>query len=399
VTAIQVYVDTPAGPVEAGTADVERSRGVTTTRFVYARTYLAGEGWDLSPDLPGIAAETVTDGLPGAFEDSSPDAWGRNLIARRSARAWEGHGAPTLTEVDYLLGASDLTRQGALRFSVGDQFRAESRGVPQMLELERLLDAANAVAEDADADEAVATLLDAGSGSLGGARPKASVVDDGTLFIAKFPHPDDRWDVMRWEAVALDLAEACGFAVPDHRMELVGQAPIVLVQRFDRRGDERLGYLSGKSLVGAESGTGDYLELVEAITEHGSDVEADLSELWKRIAFSIAINNTDDHLRNHGFLRGRGGWTLSPLFDVNPTPDPGAGRVMGIKGETSPEGSRNALFDTAGQFRLDAAEAEQHWRDIVDVASRWRTFAAERGISPEEMEQFAGVLDRWTDEG
>ena len=202
---------------------------------------------------------------------------------------------------------------------------------------------------------------------------------------------------MRWEAVALDLAEACGFSVPNHRMELVGQVLIVLVRRFDRRGDERLGYISGKSLVGAESGTGDYLELVEAITEHGSDVEADLSELWRRIAFSIAINNTDDHLRNHGFLRDRGGWTLSPLFDVNPNPDPGAGRVMSIRGEISSDGSRNALFDTAEQFRLGTAVAEQHWRDIMAVVSSWRTFAAERGVSSKEMEQFAVALDRWTD--
>ena len=399
MTTIRVFLETSAGPVEVGTADVERLRGVTTTHFAYDRTYLAAQGWDLSPDLPAITAEAVTEGLPGAFDDSAPDAWGRNLIARRSARAWEGHGAPTLTEVEYLLGVSDLTRQGALRFSAGDHFLAESTGVPQMLELERLLDAATAVAGGADADEAVVALLDAGSGSLGGARPKASVADDGALFIAKFPHPDDRWDVTRWEAVALDLAEACGLRVPDHRLELVGPAPIVLVRRFDRRGDERLSYLSGQSLVGAGSGAGDYLELVEAITDHGSDVEADLSELWRRIAFTIAINNTDDHLRNHGFLRDRGGWTLSPLFDVNPTPDPRAARVMSIRGETASEGSRIALFDTAEQFWLGPAEAEQHWRNIMEVVSTWRSFAAERGLSPEELEPFAAALDRWTDEG
>ncbi len=396
MTALQVHLDTAGGPVEVGTADVERARGVTTTTFAYARSYLAGEGWDLSPDLPAINAEVVTEGLPGAFEDSSPDTWGRNLIARRHARAWEGHGAPTLTEVDHLLGVSDLTRQGALRFSTGDRFLAVSGDVPKLLELERLLDAATTVAEGAaDSDEAVAALLDAGSGSLGGARPKASVVDGDALLIAKFPHPDDTWDVMRWEAVALDLAEACGLAVPAHRLELIGPAPVVLVSRFDRQGGARLAYLSARSLVGGETAASDYLQVVEAITDHGSAVEADLAELWKRIAFSIVINNTDDHLRNHGFLRHRGGWTLSPLFDVNPNPDLRASRVTSIRGETSPEGCRDALFAAAEQFWLGRADAEAHWQAVVDAVAGWRTFAAARGLPGEELERFAATMDRW----
>lgn len=191
---------------------------------------------------------------------------------------------------------------------------------------------------------------------------------------------------MRWEAVALDLAEACGFNVPGHRMELIGWAPVVLVRRFDRHGDARRGYLSGRSLVGRDSGGGDYLQLVEAISDHGSDVKADLAELWKRIAFSIAINNTDDHLRNHGFLRDRGGWTLSPLFDVNPNPDPRAG---------SPEGCRDALFATAEQFWLGRAEAEQHWQGVVDVVAAWRSFAEARGLTEEELDRFAVTMDRW----
>lgn len=399
MTSVQVFLDGPAGSREVGTADIVRSRGVTTTHFVYERAYLAAEGWDLSPDLSVLATETVTEGLPGAFEDSAPDAWGRNLIARRSARTWAGHGAPSLDELDYLLGARDLTRQGALRFSLGDGFLTESAGVPQLLELSRLLDAATAVAAGADADEEVAALLDAGSGSLGGARPKASVVDEGGLLIAKFPHPDDRWDVMRWEAVALDLAEACGLQVPDHRLELIGTAPVGLIRRFDRRGDERVPYLSGRSLVGDERDAGDYLELVDAITDHGSDVEADLFELWRRIAFSIAINNTDDHLRNHGFLRDHGGWTLSPLFDVNPNPRPMAARVMSIRGETAPEPSRRALFEAADRFWLSAAEAEQEWRHIVDVVSTWRSVAAARGLSDDQRAPFATVLDRWSGSG
>lgn len=399
MTTIQVHLDTPTGPVVAGAAVVTRTRGVTATRFAYDRSYLAGPGWDLSPDLPVTGGEAVTEGLPGALDDSAPDSWGRNLIARRLARdaVAAGYDVPTPTEVDYLLGVSDLTRQGALRFSTEERFLAGGAEVPPLIELEQLLEAATTVAVGhADADEAVATLLDAGTGSLGGARPKASVEDGDTLFIAKFPHPDDRWDVMRWEAVTLELAQMCGLTVPPHRLEVVGAEPIVLVQRFDRLGRRRVPYLSARSLVGGADGPGDYLEVAEAITGHGSDVAADLLELWRRIAFSIIVNNTDDHLRNHGFLRDRGGWKLSPLFDVNPNPDPKASRITSIAGETSPNRCRQSLFAVAERFGLDPGDAEAHWADVADGVTRWRDIAATNGIPPEDRDRFAGALDRWT---
>lgn len=396
MTEIQVHLDLADGPVPAGSADVTTARGVTTTRFTYERTYLAGVGWDLSPDLPVVTGGTVTEGLPGAFEDSSPDAWGRNLITRRLARKWAGHGTPTPTEIDFLLGVSDFTRQGALRFSVGDGFLAEAGEVPQLIELERLLDAATAVVEDgAEADEAVAELLDAGSGSLGGARPKASVTDGDALLIAKFAHPADRWDVIRWEAVTLDLAEACGLTVPVRRLELIGSRPVLVVQRFDRRRVQRIPYLSARSLIAADTGPGDYLELVEGIADHGSNVEADLHQLWRRLAFSIAFNNTDDHLRNHGFLRHRGGWQLSPMFDVNPDPDPDARRATSIRGETSPMGCQRALIKASEEFWLDPSEAEDQWTEVVAALASWRDVATARGLPAEELERFAPALDRW----
>lgn len=395
MTAIEVSLEVAAGSIAVGSADIDRSRGTTTTRFDYDRGYLATQGWDLSPDLPVIDGAVVVEGLPGAIADSSPDAWGRNLITRRRAREWAGHGTPALSEVDFLLGVSDETRQGALRFSTGGPFLAADGAVPPVIELGRLLAAASAVASGTDADAAVSELLDAGSGSLGGARPKASVVDGGGLSIAKFPHPDDRWDVMRWEAVALDLAEACGLRVPDRRIELVGTVAVLLVRRFDRDGGARVPYLSAQSLVRAETGSGDYLEIVEAMADHGSDVAIDLAELWRRIAFSIVLNNTDDHLRNHGFLRARGGWTLSPLFDVNPTPDPSARRATSIRGETSSERSRAALFGSIDDFWLSEADAQRHWREIVDAVSGWRSVAERHGLPAEEVARFAVVLDRW----
>lgn len=400
MTTIRVHVDTPAGTVPVGTARITRTRGIDATEFTYDDGFLAGPGWAVSPDLPVHTGGQIVEGLPGALDDSAPDTWGRNLITRRLASIARdaGHVAPTPTEVDYLLGVNDLTRQGALRFCGDDNgaFLAESGGVPQLLELETLLEATRQVADGENTDDAVATLLAAGSGSLGGARPKASVVDEATLYVAKFPHRDDRWDVMRWEATALDLAAASGLRTPTHRLIHVGNDPVLLVERFDRAGNNRIPYLSARSLVGArDGGSHDYLELVDGITEHGSDVTADLVELWRRVAFSVAINNTDDHLRNHALLRTSGGWTLSPIFDVNPDPNPSAERVTSVAGATSADGCLQALFDMAPSFGIDRTAAKQLWRDLLDATAPWRQLASANGIPDGAQDELAPALERW----
>ena len=269
MTTVRVHLDDAAGTVPVGTARITRARGIDTTEFTYDHSFLAGAGWDISPDLPVRTGSSVTEGLPGALDDAAPDSWGRNLITRRlAAEARDGgHVAPAPTEVDYLLGVSDVTRQGALRFcdEAGDAFLAVSDEVPGLVGLDALYDAARSVDDGEELDSAVAALLAAGSGSLGGARPKASVSDGGTLYIAKFPRSDDPWDVMRWEAVALELAAECGLRTPTHRLIEVADVPVLLVERFDRAGDHRIPYLSARSLIGARDGTtGDYLELVDA---------------------------------------------------------------------------------------------------------------------------------------
>ena len=401
MTTVRVHLQTVDGPVAVGTARFDRLRGTTTTQFSYDDGYLAGPGWAISPDLPVLAGRPTTEGLPGALDDSAPDAWGRNLIARRlAARARDqGFDAPSPTDIDYLLGVNDLSRQGALRLTIGDDdsFLADGVAVPPLLQLGTLLEATRRVVESSGGvDDAVRTLLDAGSGSLGGARPKASVTDGERLFVAKFPHPDDQWDVMRWEVVALDLAERCGLTAPPRDALTIDDATVLLVERFDRHGEERVPFLSARSLIGARDDAGrDYLELVEAISEHGSAVRADLEELWKRIAFSIVLNNTDDHMRNHAVLRRRNGWTLSPIFDVNPDPRPAAERSTGIGGAVVATDSRQALFATADRFGLTASQAERHWRTIVDGISDWRGAAVARGAPDHEVERFAPVLDRW----
>ncbi len=303
----------------------------------------------------------------------------------------------SLTDADYLLGVSDLTRQGDLRYVVnGSPFLDPAHDVPKLVALPPLLDAADRVDRDDDDLAAIKDLLDAGSGSLGGARPKASVRgDDGQLLIAKFPHRGDAWDVMAWENTALDLAEAAGLTVPGHRLVSLGGRSVLLLDRFDRMADQRrAGYLSAMSLLGARDGDErDYLDMADALTEHGAAVTTDLTELYRRVVMSVAVHNTDDHLRNHGLLRAPGGWRLSPVFDVNPDPDPGRGRSTSIVGAVSPDDEPEAVLELASSCRLTRARAAAVIEQVCSAVRRWREVAARNGIGAAEQARFADVLD------
>lgn len=389
--------------VPVGSAYITERRNVASVVFDYANEFLAdGEAFSLSPDLALATGRHSLTRLPGCFADSAPDRWGRNLIKKRMrAQAREESGQPaSLLEVDFLLGVSDLTRQGALRFSsqAGGPYLEEDGGVPKLVALPRLLGAADEVAADGDDDmAAVKALLDAGSGSLGGARPKASVQDDGRLLIAKFPHYSDEWDVMAWEKTALDLAERCGIRVPGRRIIDVGGRSVLLLDRFDRDERGRVGYISAMTLLNSTDGEdADYLEVAEALSEHGSDVAGDLAELWRRIAFSLVINNVDDHLRNHGFLRERGGWHLSPAFDINPHPDPTMSRATTIGFVADADAGAAALRAAAADFGLTDDEAQMVWQDVLVGTARWREVASRNGITESAFSRFAPALDRFT---
>lgn len=397
MTRIDVSVEVSGTTVDVGSADVRRHQGVDLTEFAYASSFLQGVPWEISPDLPLPAGVALSDGLPGALLDSSPDAWGRNLIIRQRAAAARDVGAidGPPSEVDFLLGVDDFTRQGALRFSQdGGPFLADHADVPHRIELSRLMAAAHVVGTDHNDAAAVSELLAAGSGSLGGARPKASVLDADNLYIAKFTQPGDSWDVIRWEAVALDLAAQFGLVVPDYELVAVAGEPILILGRFDRSGERRIPYLSAQSLTQAPVGAvRDYLDIVDGITDHGSEVADDLRELWRRIALSVAINNIDDHLRNHGFLHRSGGWALSPLFDVNPDPRR-LPRATGIAGARSFADSVEALNQSADYFGVDSDWANDQWSELASVVSGWRSAAERREIGAAGRELFAGVLDR-----
>lgn len=397
---LTVTVELAGQNVEVGTAHFSRRRNVLSTSFRYSADYLGRRGaYPIDPGLALFAGSHHVAGLPAAFADCCPDRWGKNLITKQvQAEALrDGRTAPSLSDFDFLVGVSDLTRQGALRFSnaPGAAYLAPDLTVPKLVELPRLLRAADTVAQDGDDLAAIKALLDAGSGSLGGARPKASVRDGSRLLIAKFPHLSDDWDVMAWEKTALDLAELAGIAVPGRELVTIDGRSVLILERFDRDGENRLGYISAMTLVGADDGeVRDYTEVAEILPEHGSRASQDLQELWRRIAFSVAIHNTDDHLRNHGFIRENPlGWRLSPLFDVNPNPDVAAARVTGIGGSRTRADELTGLLAYAAVFDLDEADAKRVLAEVNDATADWRRVAAANGIAKSEQARFEGAFD------
>jgi serine/threonine-protein kinase HipA len=399
---------------------VTRAAGVATfsvrgrrpiTEFRYDRAFVR-DGYDLDPSLLREGTSTLVEGLPGSFADSAPDWWGRNLICRQSrAQARErGEPAPLVTDVDFLVGVSDETRQGALRFRAVDSglYLAQEMYVPELVALPELLASSDQVVtdpDDAHVHEALKALLAAGSGTLGGARPKASVSTGSELHIAKFPHPvDDQWDVMAWEMTVLDLAERVGIDTPAHDLVRIGGRSVLLIRRFDRAtvaadlvdvaGQQRVGYVSASTLLGGNrSQSHDYLDLQAAVEDHSAAVDDDLADLWRRIAFSVAVHNTDDHLRNYGFLRRPEGWRLAPIFDVNPDPELARPRATTINGEAMRAREVDALREMAEYFGLSDTEATRQFDEILGGIGNWRQVAASHGIKPAEIERFAPVFD------
>ena len=249
-------------------------------------------------------------------------------------------------------------------------------------------------------DEATAAELQAllrGGSSLGGARPKAHVLDEaGRVAIAKFPSPTaDEWDVMRWESVALQLARAAGIRVPDSKLHVIDDKPVLVVDRFDRAGMRRLGYVSAMTMLEATDGdNGSYLDIAGVIEEHSPAAGDDLRELWRRIAFSILIRNTDDHLRNHGFLRlSTAGWSLSPAFDLNPDPRPGPKHLSTAIDYDTTEARIDVLFDVAEMFRLSDDEALAVLRDVTDATARWRAVAADADLDIPAVDRMARAFE------
>ena len=404
-SAVDVVVRIGRADVLAGRLWSHRRGGVESATFAYDAGYLARpDAYELDPALALVAYQQQTPtgrAMFGAFSDCAPDRWGRRLIARAEGQRVrrEGGAERSFGEIDYLLGVRDDLRQGALRFrdpNTGTYLADETAKAPLLIDLPKLLGAADRLERDEAGEDELRMLLRGGS-SLGGARPKAHVLDaNGRVAIAKFPSPaSDEWDVMRWEAVALALARAAGIRVPDSTLHLIDAKPVLIVDRFDRAGDLRIGYASAMTMLEAGDGDrGSYLEIADAIERHSPNAGEDLRQLWRRIAFSILISNTDDHLHNHGFLRtNSAGWTLSPAFDLNPDPSPGPKHLSTAVDLDDTTASVDTLMSVAEHFRLDDDDARRVLGDVSDATSQWRTAAEKAGLDRAAIERMAPAFE------
>jgi serine/threonine-protein kinase HipA len=399
--AVEVVVQIGGEDILAGRLWSHRRRGAESATFAYDSGYLAHpDAYALDPALALLDSQQRTpvgQAMFGAFSDSAPDRWGRRLIARAEGQRARREGGPerSFGETDHLLGVRDDLRQGALRFrdpATGAYRTDERTGVPALLELPQMLYAAVRLERGEASEEELRALLRGGS-SLGGARPKAHVLDaDGRVAIAKFPSASsDEWDVMRWEAVALRLAHAGGIRVPGHTLHLIDGKAVLIVDRFDRAGALRVGYVSAMTMLKAvDRDQRSYLEIADVIERHSPTAGEDLRELWRRIAFSVLISNTDDHLRNHGFLRtSSAGWTLSPAFDLNPNPSPGPKHLCTAIDFSDPSASVDTLVGVASYFRLSDDDIRLTLGEVLDATSRWRTVAREAGVGSGAAEYMA----------
>jgi serine/threonine-protein kinase HipA len=407
--AAHVYLEIDGVVRSVGRLWVSSTRDAQHAAFEFDDSWVADPiHYALGPALPAGPGQFHTaEGrtMFGALGDSAPDRWGRKLIARSEARrARDKSSTPrTLREIDFLLGVSDVVRQGAIRFAAveGGPFIAELDGsaIPPLVELGALLAAADALDDDADSvvtDDAVRLLLAPGS-SLGGARAKASVRDhDGTLSIAKFPEKGDDVDAVRWEALMLTLAERAGIGVPDARIEKVGDRVVLLEKRFDRRGSTRVPFLSAMSLLNAKDGERrSYVEIADALRQISATASADGPQLWRRMAFNILASNFDDHLRNHAIIFQGAGWTLSPAFDLNPVPRHVKPRDLttSINIDDDPTASIELAVAAAAEFRLVEREARKVAGQIARSVGEWRALAEQMKIGKGEIDRMASAFE------
>ena len=403
---ILVYVDIGGTPAFVGRLWTRVRSGKESATFEYDKDWIKNPyHFSLEPALtvgPGPHHTAEGRSLFGAIGDSAPDRWGRALIRRAERKQAEKEGRPprTLYEADVLLMVDDEARQGALRFAMteGGPFLRESSGtrVPPLIELPRLLAATEHVEDDHETAEDIKLLLAPGS-SLGGARPKASIRDrDGMLAIAKFPHKQDEIKVELWEAVALRLASRAGIQVPESRIEMVAEKPTLVLRRFDRNGRSRVPFLSAMSMLGAiDREQRSYMEIADAIRRYGASASSDLQQLWRRIVFSVLISNTDDHLRNHGFLyQGTSGWVLSPAYDLNPVPVDVKPRILctaiDIEDTTA---SVDLALSVADYFDLKPAEAKRVAAEVGIAVSKWRDEAKRVGVPDVEINRMASAFE------
>lgn len=383
-------------------------RRQASASFAYSEEWLRHPySYELEPALPLGSGKFHTvpgQALFGAMSDSAPDRWGRTLIQRAHRKGLPGY-APVsgaLGEQHYLLGVNDSARMGALRYSIdgGCNFMHSDEGakIPPLLDLLPLQNAADKICRNTASPDELRMLLNPAS-SLGGAWPKANVRhDDGSLYIAKFSHPQQEYDVIAWEAVALTIAAEAGLNTPECRLQRLAKGKnVFLTRRFDRLlSGQRVPYISAMTLMQARDGEShSYPELAAHICQFAANPENSLVELWKRIALSIMITNVDDHPRNHGFLRRESkGWILSPLFDVNPTPEHVKGHTLSMDlREGDNTASLKLLCECAEDFYIRRSDANRLLRSIAEAVSHWRAIASRLGIPTSEQDDMSSAFE------
>ena len=402
---IEVHISLDGQDHAVGLARRNLARGAETVVFEYADDWLRNPAaFALEPALPltrGSFPPPRHQAIFGSIGDSAPDTWGRQLMQRAERRAAEREGRQvrTLFETDYLLGVSDETRLGALRFRrVGEeQFQAPDKaGVPAVIELGRLMQVTERILRDEETDEDLQIIFAPGS-SLGGARPKASVIDQhGRLAIAKFPKETDDYSIETWEAVALTVARRAGIDVAEHELCTVAGKAVLLSKRFDRRDGQRVPFLSAMALTGSRDGErGSYPEIVDALASTGAQVKADAAQLYRRVVFNVLISNVDDHLRNHGFLwAGKSGWVLAPAYDLNPVPVDVKARVLTTNIDLDEGTCSLDLVESAAEyFGLGQPTARAVIAEVAAATHTWRDVARKIGARASEIDRMASAFE------
>lgn len=402
---VEVYISLRGEDIHVGNLHREPRRGYEAVGFAYSVKWLNHpEAFSLEPALvlaPGSFSPVSEQKIFGAIGDSAPDTWGRQLLRRGERRAAQAEGRPirTLHELDFLLGVADVARMGALRFrrTGSSAFLApKPDGVPSILHIQELFEATQRVLSDDETAEDLRLILAPGS-SLGGARPKASIIDgSNNLAIAKFPKETDEYSLERWEAIAMELARRADIRTAESELTTVLRRPVFLSKRFDRVNGHRIPFLSAMSMLDMRDGqAGSYPEIADAISQYGGSVEQDLQELFRRMAFNVLISNVDDHLRNHAFLhQGINGWTLSPAYDLNPTPvDIRERRLttnITLEDNTCDVG---LVLEAADYFSLGQQQAKTILGEVARATKSWRTVATRLGASRSEIERMASAFE------
>ena len=393
-------------PVLMGELYSERLKGKEIFSFEYNSTWLASDQAQLiDPELQlysGLQHLGTDQKNFGLFLDSSPDRWGRLLMRRREAAMAriEERAEQNLFETDYLLGVFDGHRMGALRFKLvmdgsflNDNRELASPPWASLSELEQIsikLEQDDII-EDPEYLKWLSMLIAPGA-SLGGARPKANIVGkDGSLWIAKFPSRNDEGDTGGWEMVTYELAIAAGIKMAESKAQKFSSNHYTfLTKRFDRTTDgERIHFASAMTMLGYTDGQDhddgiSYLELAEFISENGANISNDLEELWRRIVFNICVSNTDDHLRNHGFILSASGWLLSPAYDINPV-ETGTGLKLNISDNDNSLDLALAM-EVHEFFRLSKDRATEIINEVKTAVRTWKDIATKYGLSRAEQE-------------